>query len=85
VFGLTGLLSTFIGLIAAGFMCFLLLSGSNEASVGEMLAGCTLYLGLGGAWLLAAWFYWRGSYRNGLILTFVGLALPAMLFSILGI
>ncbi|MFO0818889.1 MAG: hypothetical protein U1A77_13160 [Pirellulales bacterium] len=81
---LIGLASLGIGLAAVAVMTYVLLIRQPNATLGGMIAGCSMYLGFGGSWMLAGWYYWREQYRRGLIVTAIGAMIPAVLFAILG-
>lgn len=81
---LLGFLSFVFGVFAVSVMVFVIATQTANETIGVMLAGCTLYLGFGSAWMFAGWSYWRQRYRQGLIANGVGILLPVILFSILG-
>ena len=81
---LIGCVSFVFGLFAVAVMMYVVATQSASEMIGGMLAGCTLYLGFGGAWMFAGWSYWCQRYRLGMMAMGVGVLFPVVLFSILG-
>ncbi len=81
---LLGFVSFVFGVFAVAVMVYVIVTQNASETIGEMLAGCTLYLGFGTAWMFAGWSYWCQRYRRGLIANGVGMSFPVVLFSILG-
>ena len=81
-----GCISFGVGVIAVAIMSYVLWNERTDPhqTVGMMLAGCSLYLGFGVAWIFAGWCYWKERFLHGLIATAVGALIPVALFSILG-
>jgi len=81
---LLGFVSFVFGVYAEAVMVYVIVTQNASETIGEMLAGHTLYLGFGTAWMFAGWSYWCQRYRRGLIANGVGILFPVVLFSILG-
>ena len=87
---LFGVASFGVGLAAVAIMSYLLWRRQGrealpgEATLGSMVAGCSLYLGFGASWMLAGWYYWKARYRHGITASAFGNLIPVVLFAIFG-
>lgn len=81
---LIGFSSFVFGLFAVAVMGYVLMTQDAAEAIGGMIAGCTLYLWFGVAWMMAGWWYWRRRYRIAAAANVVGVLFPAVLFAILG-
>ena len=84
---LFGGLAFSIGLLVMAFLVLLFLRDDLPMSLGEMtgeLALCALYLGFGGAWLLAGRNFRLRNDLWGVVALLLGAAIPAILFVIIG-
>ncbi|MGN6546355.1 MAG: hypothetical protein ACTHK7_14980 [Aureliella sp.] len=82
---LIGLASFTLGIAAVGITVNAVVLQSAKQPLGLMIAGCSLYLGFGIAWIVAGRLYWRGRYRAAAIANGVGILFPVVLFAILGV
>lgn len=80
-----GLASFHFGMIAVAIMVYVVFTQNMNETIGGMLAGCTLYLGFGTTWMIAAWCYWRQKYLIWMAVSFLGILIPVVLISILGV
>jgi hypothetical protein len=80
-----GFASFCFGLFAVAVMLYVLLIRKEWSFYGGMLAGCSLYLGFGIAWMLAGWLYWQRRFGFGLIATLLGMLIPVTLFAVFGV
>jgi hypothetical protein len=72
------------GLLAVAIMVRAFLTRTNIESAHSMIAGCSLYLGVGISWLFAGYFYSTGRYKLALAATAIGILIPTVLFSLFG-
>ena len=79
-----GVISFLIGMFAVIMLEYLFYIERGSESFLHMLAGCSLYLGLGVSWMLAAWSFWRRRIRTRAVSILIGIVIPIVLFSILG-
>jgi xanthine/uracil permease len=84
IIGLLGAVSFVFGMIAVGIMIYVLVTRQNAQPPLLMIAACTLYLGIGIVWIIAARCFWRGRYRTAIAATIVGFVIPAVVFSVFG-
>jgi hypothetical protein len=84
-FFLLGCLSLLVGLFGVAIILAAVFTQRNLEPLGDVLAGCSLYLGVGISWSVAGWFYWSERYRMALAATAMGILIPVVLFSILGV
>ena len=74
---------------AVGLSCVEVMTRATWAhdandTLGNMIAGCSLYLGFGASWMVAGRYYWKQRYRRGLVASGFGVLIPVVLFAILG-
>jgi hypothetical protein len=72
------------GIFAVSIAAYVIAVLQNYGRLPEMIAGCSLYLGLGASWMIAGWFYLHGKFRNALLATAVGIVIPIVVFLIMG-
>ncbi|MFN0021217.1 MAG: hypothetical protein ACKVP0_23460 [Pirellulaceae bacterium] len=73
-----------LGVFAVGMNMLVLSTQHANAAIDGMVAGCSLYLGFGAAWMVAGWCYGKRRFCRGLIATGFGVLIPVVLFAILG-
>ena len=79
--------SAIVGVIAIAFLLDAVRTDTVQMvgeSLGEMVACCVLYLGVGGCWLLSAYWFWLGHLRLAIAAAGLGALIPVALFSIMG-
>ena len=79
-----GLLSAAFGVFAVGVMFYVVFQQQSLDHIGDMLAGCFLYLGFGVCWIVAGIYFWRRASRVALCATIIGVLIPIVLFAIKG-
>ena len=78
--GATSLLLGAYGLTGIGW----LMATEPITSIRDfMVAGCSLFLGLGTAWIIAGWYYWKRRYRCAVIATGVGVLICVVVIGIM--
>lgn len=81
---LIGMSSVVAGLFAVAVMSYVVWTHQAKETLVGMIAGCSLYIGFGGSWMVAGWYYWKRRYRRGLIASGFGVLILVVLFAILG-
>ena len=77
-----GLLSLAFGVYAVGVMVYVIFVQHYFEHVGEMLAGCFLYLGTGTFLLIAGVQFWKRKVGPAILSTIVAMLIPTVLFAI---
>jgi hypothetical protein len=83
---LLGGASCIVGTFAVAVMTYVITVQhcDNFDAIGDMCAGCFLYLGPGLAWILSSILFWKGRASMALTLTLVGILIPIVLFAMKG-
>ncbi len=80
-----GICAFAMGVFAVCVMSYIVVVDGDLDYLPGMLAGCSAYLGLGIAWIVAARYYWIGSFRAALIATVAGVSFPITGIAIFGV